>query len=100
MLTHMRTTVILPDELYRQVKERARAQERTVTSFLEDALRQALIERDDERSAYLAEPYRPSHGRGGVRPGVDINSNAALEELMDEDDFTVRSIREHQATRA
>lgn len=100
MLGHMRTTVILPDELYRQVKERARMQERTVTSFLEDALRAALVERRQAHDVYLAQPYRPSRGREGVLPGVDLNSNAALEDLMDEDDFTFRSLRDQQATRS
>ncbi|HET8928327.1 MAG TPA: ribbon-helix-helix protein, CopG family [Microbacterium sp.] len=81
----MRTTVILPDELYRQVKERARAEDRTVTSFLEDALRNELARRhislqEEDVEAYIAEPF---HGTG-VRPGVDLTSNAALLELMDE----------------
>ncbi len=79
----MRTTVILPDELYRQVKERARAEDRTVTSFMEEALRSALA-----RSApvgpidvVLAAPF---HGASGARPGIDLTSNAAILEAMDD----------------
>ncbi|WP_137844209.1 ribbon-helix-helix protein, CopG family [Microbacterium sp. 2FI] len=77
----MRTTVILPDELYRQVKQRARAEDRTVTSFMEEALRRELARRELSRP----EPYvvRPT-GAGGVMPGVDLADNAALLDLMDE----------------
>lgn len=97
MLRHMRTTVILPDELYRQVKERARREDRTMTSFLEEALRVALVERVAERPAFRLRTYTPPKGHEGVRPGVDLNDNAALEDLMDEDDFTIKSIRSQAA---
>lgn len=78
----MRTTVILPDELYRQVKERARAEDQTVTSFLEEALRRELARRAEPRTAERF-VLRPS-GRGGVRPGVDLTNNAALLDLLDD----------------
>ena len=84
MLEHMRTTVILPDELYRQVKERARAEDRTVTSFLEEALRSALAHTETSVGpidAYLADPF---HGPGGTLPGVDITDNASVIDLPDE----------------
>ncbi|KAA9111378.1 ribbon-helix-helix protein, CopG family [Microbacterium rhizomatis] len=78
----MRTTVILPDELYRQVKERARAEDRTVTSFLEDALRRELARRElPARPRYVVK----STGSGGVMPGVDLTNNAALLDLLEED---------------
>lgn len=80
----MRTTVILPDELYRQVKERARAEDRTVTSFLEEALRRALAHTEttaEPVDAYLADPF---HGAGGTLAGVDITDNAALLDVLDE----------------
>ncbi len=85
MLEHMRTSVILPDELYRQVKERARSEDRTVTSFLEDALRHELGRRAEEARTEDPERYlaAPS-GSGGVMPGVDLTNNAALLDLMDE----------------
>lgn len=85
MLEHMRTTVILPDELYRQVKEAARSDDRTVTSFLEEAVRRELARRrarpePEDFDSFIAEPF---HGTG-VRPGVDLTSNVALYDLMDE----------------
>src|SRR5665647_3057257 len=41
MLICMRTTLMLPDDLYRQVKRAAAEGDRTVTSFVEEALRAA-----------------------------------------------------------
>lgn len=85
MLRHMRTTVILPDELFRQVKERVRAEDRTFTSFLEDAIRHELARRDDASvgavDVYLAPPYR---GQEGARSGIDLTSNASILDAMDE----------------
>ena len=100
MLKHMRTTVILPDELYRQVKERARTDGRTVTSFLEQALRQALSDQRQEPRQKADVILAPAYfGKGGTMPGVDLNNNAALEDLMDEDDFTMKNLRAQQAAR-
>lgn len=84
MLAHMRTTVILPDELYRQVKDRARADSATFTSFLETALRRELARRDRRAPGPVDVHLAPATGSGGVRPGVDISSGAALLDAMDE----------------
>ena len=66
MLLCMRTTVILPDELYRQVKQRALEAGQSVTSFMETALRQEILRRD-------------------VTPTqiVDFSSNAGLYDALD-----------------
>ncbi len=84
MLRHMRTTVILPDELYRQVKEHARDAGQTVTSFMEAALRQELMRRDMTPTQKVDVVLAPYTGAGGTRPGVDITNNAALLDLMEE----------------
>ncbi|WP_229662335.1 DUF2191 domain-containing protein [Agromyces bauzanensis] len=76
--------MILPDELYRQVKDRARADSATFTSFLETALRRELARRDRRSSDPVEVHLAPATGSGGVRPGVDITSNASLLDLMDE----------------
>lgn len=77
----MRTTIRIDDELYRQVKTQAARTGRTVASVLEDAVRRGLTA-SEQRSAG---PYvvRTS-GRGGLRAGVELSSNAALAESMDE----------------
>jgi hypothetical protein len=79
----MRTTVRLPDDLYRRVRVTAAEEGQTVTSFLERALREALDRRHDEpdRPVYRVEPF---HG-GLLNPGVDLDDNSALEDVMGAD---------------
>lgn len=77
----MRTTIRIDDDLYREVKARAARSGRTVAAVLEDAVRRGLTPSVPRR----ANPYavRPI-GKGGLRPGVDLSSNATVAEAMDE----------------
>lgn len=86
----MRTTIILPDELYRQVKARALAEDRTVTSLMEDALRRELARRGSVEpiDVFLAEPT----GSRDHQPLVDVTDKDAVQALLD-DDFTVQQVR-------
>ena len=76
----MRTTIRIDDDLYREVKARAARSGRTVAAVLEDAVRRGL-QPDAEQPAhrYAVRPL----GRGGLRPGVDLSSNAVVAEVMD-----------------
>lgn len=78
----MRTTIRIDDELYRTVKERAARSGRTVSASLEDALRLGLSQRERPQAQRFA--IRPT-GSGGLRPGVDLASNATVYEAMDAD---------------
>ncbi|WP_430646843.1 ribbon-helix-helix protein, CopG family [Agromyces sp. GXS1127] len=77
----MRTTIILPDEFARAVRERARAEGRTFTSFLEEALREHLSRLDsrDESRRFAVTPFEGS----GLRPGVDLADAADLLDRME-----------------
>ncbi len=77
----MRTTIRIDDNLYRDVKARAARSGRTVAAVLEDAVRRGLdpAGRQPVRR-YAVQPI----GTGGLRPGVDLSSNAAVAEAMDE----------------
>lgn len=79
----MRTTVRLPDELYRQVRIRAASDGQTVTAFIAAALQTALAgaERTPAPAPYRVRPFRGD----GLRPGVDLDDGAALLDLMDAD---------------
>ena len=77
----MRTTIRIEDDLYREVKARAARTGRTVAAVLEDAVRRGLNPTD--RAAGGRYTIRPA-GRGGLRPGVDLTSNSAIAEAMDE----------------
>jgi predicted transcriptional regulator len=80
----MRTTVRLPDDLYDRVRAAAARERRTVTSYIEESLREALLRQrrsEPARPVYVVEPVA---GRG-VQPGVDLDDSAALLDLMDAD---------------
>jgi hypothetical protein len=84
MLFCMRTTLDIDDTLHRRAKELAARTGRSLTSVIEDALRQAL--RDAERTSRRAPALptsRPPGDAWGVRPGVDLDDSAALRDLMD-----------------
>jgi hypothetical protein len=80
----MRTTIRLSDDLLAQAKEAAVRSGRTLTAVIEDALRQALTRKQGQpkqRAICL-----PTSGKGGLRPGVNLDSNADLLDIMDESD--------------
>jgi plasmid stability protein len=78
----MRTTIRIDDDLYREVKARAARSGRTMAAVLEDAVRRGLTPaKAPARKSYTVLPT----GNGGLRSGVDLGSNAALAEAMDED---------------
>jgi hypothetical protein len=73
--------MILPDDLYTQVKVVAAEQQRTMTSFVEDALRAALTRTESMASVDYHVPE--AVGVGGLLPGVDLYDSAALADLME-----------------
>ena len=78
----MRTTLILPDDLYREVKRTAAATDRTMNSFVEEALRAALA-RQHSVGAKDTKRYRVgATGVGGLQPGVDLTDTTALLDVM------------------
>ncbi|MGC9536264.1 hypothetical protein [Streptomyces sp. UG1] len=76
----MRTTVDLPEEIIQEAKLRAARRRVTVSAVIEDALRVSFA-RDVTAATNIAK--LPTYGTGGVRPGVDLDNNAALLDLMD-----------------
>lgn len=85
----MRTTIRIDDVLYREVKEKAARSGRTVAAVLEDAVRRGLQPAEQEAAGRYQ--VRPT-GQGGLRAGVDLSSNAAVAEVMDEG-FSVDALR-------
>lgn len=79
----MRTTVRLDDALLREAKVRAAEQGITFTQLLDESLRERLAVRPPQKKTG---PFRlSSYGRRGTRPGVDLDDNRAVRDLMDED---------------
>lgn len=81
MLSCMRTTVRLPDDLMKAAKRRAVETDRTLTEVIEDALRAALAREAPSGGGRPVE--LPTYGSKGVLPGVDLDDSAALLDLME-----------------
>jgi hypothetical protein len=82
----MRTTVHLPDDLLARAKKKAAADGRTLTSLIEEGLRTVLAQKAGSRGKQKRAPLPISSVHDGVLGGVDLTSNARLQELMDRDD--------------
>ncbi|MDA0270190.1 MAG: DUF6364 family protein [Chloroflexi bacterium] len=81
----MRTTISIDDAVLEEAKAIAAQTGKSLGAVVEDALREAIAKR-------ATAPMRPRvklpvFGRPGhVMPGVDLDSNAALLDFMEEDD--------------
>jgi len=77
----MRTTIRLNERLLRHAKEYAARNGRTLTSLMEDALRQFLAHRPLPRGTDRFD--FPTFRGTGLRPGVDLDDSAELLDLME-----------------
>jgi hypothetical protein len=78
----MRTTVSINDELLVRAKKRASDADMTLSGYLEETLRLRLAEPPPGRPAPVELPV----SRGGrPRPGVDLTSDGALFEILDDE---------------
>jgi hypothetical protein len=77
----MRTTVRLDDRLLAEAKKYAAETGRTLTSVLEDALRETLARR---REGVKRARVRLRTVKGdGLVPGIDLDNSASLLDAMD-----------------
>ncbi len=77
----MRTTIQLDDEVFRAFKRRAAEHGTSLADEIEQALRADLLTCAEATSA---EPYVLPTIRGVAPvPGVDLNSNAALADILE-----------------
>ncbi len=88
-----RTTVRLPQDLLNRAKRKAAAEGRTVTSLIAEGLQ--LVTGDSRKTAKRTRAMpRVSKAGGGLMPGVDLTSFAALQEIDD-----LKSLRQMKKTR-
>lgn len=78
MVFHMKTTLMIPDPLMRELKREAARQRTTLSALVEQALRMLL--EADQCAPAQAPPLPVFHGG---RPRVDVSNREALHELMD-----------------
>jgi hypothetical protein len=76
----MRTTLVLDDQVYAEVRMLAAASHRSVSSVVEDALRRLLATRAAEALPVATE--LPTFS-GRLRRGVSLDDGAALLDAMD-----------------
>jgi len=77
----MRTTMAIDDEILDAAKRRARARGTTLGQVVEAALRRELAADQDRGDV---PPIPVFTGGTGPRPGVDLASNRALYEVLDD----------------
>jgi Bacterial antitoxin of type II TA system, VapB len=78
----MRTTITIDDQLLADAKEIAARSGRTLNAVVEDALRVSIINSRRRRGQpRVPLPTFP----GKLRPGVNLDDNSALLDLMEED---------------
>ena len=82
MSRHMRTTVRLDDGLLEQARREAGRRGQTLTSLIDEGLRLVLARglAPQRRSRVVLPVCRAG---GGPLPGVDLDSSAALLDLME-----------------
>ncbi len=80
----MRTTLNLDDHLLTEAKKLAAERGTTLTAVMEDALR--IVVRRSDKSEPRRRVKLPTSGTpgAGFMPGVNLDSNAATLELMEE----------------
>ena len=79
ILSHMRTTIDINEELLRAVKAHAACERKTLKVTIEQALREFLA---GPAHAVADAPPIPVFRGQGVQPGVDLTDNASLEAIM------------------
>jgi hypothetical protein len=77
----MRTTIRLDDQLLTEAKRLALESGRTLTAVIEDAVREVVARRKE--TPKLKKTRLMTDGGKGLRPGVRLDNNAALLEIME-----------------
>ena len=78
----MRTTIRLNPALLQQVKRKALEEHKTFTAVVEEALA-SWVQGGTASGKKISRIKLPKSGKGGLLPGVDLDSNASLADRMD-----------------
>ncbi|MBN2295597.1 MAG: type II toxin-antitoxin system VapB family antitoxin [Pirellulales bacterium] len=81
----MRTTIRLDDQLLADAKMLAAKSGKTLNAVIEDSLRAALARQAKEKGGGHKTVKLPRMSGEGLRPGVSLDSNADLFDLMEQD---------------
>jgi hypothetical protein len=76
----MRTTLEISDDVYREVKSMAALAGTTVTSLVEQALRDLI---SGARPSPIPPSLPRSYGNGGEKSGIDLSDNKAIRAILE-----------------
>jgi hypothetical protein len=80
----MRTTIRIDEQLLKEAKQLAARSGKSLTSIIEDALRESLAR---QRRSVRREPVSlVTFGGKGLLPGVDLDNSAVLLDVMESSD--------------
>jgi Arc/MetJ family transcription regulator len=79
MVSHMKTTIDIADDLLQRAKRQAQRENKTLKEIVEEALRRQLNSHADQKRY----KYRPHTVRGkGLQPGIDEGNWEQLRDLI------------------
>ena len=76
----MRTTINIDDQLYVEIKKMAAQSKTTITSIIDDALKNMLLRKKTKHQIIKLNTF--SSGTG-LKHGVNINDNSSLLDIME-----------------
>ena len=80
----MRTTIRMQDQLLQAAKQRALAEHKSLTAFIEEAVQEKLSAAQPAPAAAENEPfYLVTFNGRGTQPDIDLDDNAGLRDTMD-----------------
>jgi hypothetical protein len=80
-MSKTQTTLMVDERLLREAERMARARQKTLDQLVEEALRREV----QAPSAPERRPVKlPTHGRGGLLPGVDLEDKELMDRLLSE----------------
>jgi hypothetical protein len=77
----MRTTLNIDEALLADYKQIAARSHRSLSAVIQDALRESLARQ--AAAGPVTRVKLPTSGCGGLMPGVDLDNNAALAEILE-----------------
>jgi len=75
-----RTTLVLDDNLFKQVKKKAADEGRSLQALVNDLLRRALTQQEAKAFRLRLRPWKAE-----VQPGVDISDRNSLFDVFDQE---------------
>ncbi len=80
----MRTTIQIDDNLHEMARRHAMTKGKTFTALVEEALREKLLGRKRESLTATKQVTLKTVGGHGLLAGVELDNNAALLDLMEQ----------------